>query len=100
MSAALGNAITRVDIFGSARCVFAFAALLLTPGYCVAHLLNFLELPKQSPGARLAWGTAASFAAVPILAVEIAKYTSLSLVCWLAGCFSLLFLGIADARGV
>jgi hypothetical protein len=90
----IGFALTKVDILGSVRCVVAFVTILLAPGYCLAFACNLLGFRGRPLRERLAWGTAVSFAVMPIVAVEVAKCGSLTAVCWLAGLSTVGFLGI------
>jgi len=76
--------LTRGDILGCLRCVFAFAAVLLAPGYCLAWAINLLGFRERTAGERLAWGVALSFGVMTVASVESGKYTSLYTVCWLA----------------
>ena len=75
------SSFTLSDIGGCLRCIVAFAAVLLAPGYCVAWALNLLGFRERTGGERLAWGIALSFGLMPLAAVELAKYRSLSAVC-------------------
>ncbi|HEX9199493.1 MAG TPA: hypothetical protein VF865_08030 [Acidobacteriaceae bacterium] len=73
----------------------AFAPVLLAPGYCLAWACNFLGFRKRPFEERLAWGITLSFGVVPIVAVELGKYASLSAVCRLASLCGVAFLAIA-----
>jgi hypothetical protein len=50
----------------------------------MAWVCDLLGLRKRTAGGRMVWGVALSFAVVPIAAVELGKYGSLSAVCWAA----------------
>lgn len=78
------DAMTWWDIFGSLRAVAAFAAILLVPGFCLAQAIDLFGFRARSLADRLAWAVALSFAITPLVAVELTKYTSLALVCWLS----------------
>jgi hypothetical protein len=88
------SALTWGDMLGCLRCVAAFAAVLLAPGYCVAWACDLLGFRARSVGERLAWGVALSFGAMTIVSVLLAKYSSLTAVCWLAGICALAFAAI------
>jgi hypothetical protein len=90
----MGNALTRGDILGCLLAVVAFAPVLLAPGYCLGLASNILGFRSRSTGERLAWGVALSFAVMPIVAVMVAKYGSITAVCWLAGLCATGSLGI------
>src|SRR5450631_3120221 len=90
----MGDAVTWRNIFDCVLCTVAFVPVLLAPGYCLAWFQNLLGFRTRSLGERLAWGVAFSFGVMPILAVELGKYASLSCVCWFSGMFGVVFLGI------
>jgi hypothetical protein len=75
--------------------VVTFAPILLLPGYCLAWAVNLFGFRLRAAGERLAWGIALSFAGMPIASVELAKYASLSAVCWLAGLCAVGFVAVA-----
>ena len=87
------------DIFGCLRAVVTFAPVLLAPGYCLAWATNLVGFRTRSLGERLAWGVVLSFGVMTIAAVELAKYGSLSSVCWLAGACAAGFAGILATDG-
>ena len=89
------SALTWGDIFGCLRCVVAFAAVLLAPGYCVGWACDVLGFRGRTVGERLAWGVALSFGGMTLVSVLLAKYLSLTAVCGLAGVCALGFVGIA-----
>ena len=86
------NASTWSDALGCLRGVFAFLPLLLAPGYCVAWAVDFLGFRGRTLGERLSWGVAFSFGLTTIAAVELAKFASLSAVCWFAAICAAAFL--------
>jgi hypothetical protein len=88
------SALTWGDILGCLRCVAAFATVLLAPGYCLAWACDLLGFRARAAGERLAWGVALSFGAMTIVSVLLAKYGSLTAVCWLAGICALGCAGI------
>jgi hypothetical protein len=88
----IGSALTRGDVFGCLYAVVAFGFVLLAPGHCLGWATNLLGFRARSAGERLAWGVALSFAVMPIAAVMIAKYGSLTAVCWLAGLCGVIWL--------
>jgi hypothetical protein len=81
----IGNAMTRGDVFGCLLAVVAFLPVLLAPGYCVGLACDLLGFRARPLGERVAWSVVLSFAVMPIAAVTIAKYASMTAVCWLAG---------------
>jgi hypothetical protein len=93
------SGLTWGDIFGCLRCVVAFAAVLLAPGYCLAWACNLLGFRERGAGERLAWGVALSFGAMTIIAVLLGKMGSFSAVCWLAGVCAVGFVGIVAREG-
>jgi hypothetical protein len=93
------NLSTARDVFGTLRAVAAFPAVLLAPGYCLAWATNLLDFRGRSLGERLAWGVVVSFAGMPLLAVEVGKYVSLSIVCWLCGLCTACLIAIVVSRG-
>lgn len=81
----LVSALTWGDILGCLRCVLAFATVLLAPGYCLAWVCDLPGFRGRAASERLAWGVALSFGGMTIVAILLAKYGSLTAVCWLAG---------------
>ncbi len=92
-----GNGVTVGDVLGCLRCGACFAPLLLAPGYCLAWVADLAGFRSRGVGERLAWAVALSFATTPIVAVELAKYGSLTAVCWLGAACSAGLLGLAVA---
>jgi hypothetical protein len=93
--ALIGNMLMRGDLLGYLRCVVAFVPILLLPGYCLAWAVNLFEFRLRAVGERFAWGLVFSFAVMPVVSVELAKYGSLRAVGWLAGLCALGSLRIA-----
>ena len=77
------SAVTLEDLSGCLRAAAAFAPVLLAPGYCLGWATNLLGFRKRPGGVRLVWSIALSFATMTIVSVLLAKYISLTAVCWL-----------------
>jgi hypothetical protein len=80
----IGGALTRGDVFGCLRGVFAFFLVLVAPGHCVGWITNLFGFRKRGAVQQATWSVALSFALTPIAAVMLGKYCPAAVAWWLA----------------
>ncbi len=70
----------RADIAGAIKASLGFPCLLFAPGYLLAATFNLFGFRVRNPLEQSAWAVALSFAISPIVAVLMARITSIGVV--------------------